>query len=126
MSAEFFFVDVNVWSHPKIVGLSDAQFALLIRGWAYAAGHNTGGRITKAGLKLIRGTSRSAEALVDASLWHREGEGWRFHDWDEHQASLISYLDAKVKARDRKRLQRARERTTEEPPERPPEPGGVT
>lgn len=94
------------WAHPKVADLSDKQHRTLTSSWGYAAQYETGGFINRTALRLIGGTPAVATALVNAGLWHVDGDGWRIHDWDDHQAGAIAHEDRK--ARDRARKQRAR------------------
>lgn len=102
----WFKVDDGFWSHPKTATLSDAAVTLWVRSGAYSCQHLTDGVIKTTVLRLVGDVSAAAE-LVAAGLWIDEGDGWRFHDWDEYQETSETVKKRRADARDRQR--RARE-----------------
>jgi HNH endonuclease len=58
--------------HPKIDGLSDTAFRLLVTMWCWCSRHKTDGRIPPAALREFR-RRRAVTALVSAGLVHRRG-----------------------------------------------------
>lgn len=108
----WFMVHSDVWSHPKMAGLTDSAYRLCINSWAYATQYGTDGKIPAAALRVIGGKDRDATALVDAGLWHQNGDGWHINDYREHQAPAIR-LEEK-KARDRERARKAPAASDEE------------
>jgi general stress protein YciG len=85
--------------HPKVVGLSDGAFRLLMRSWSYCSRQLTDGRLPDAAWR-DRGTARARRELVDAGLAHLPGgecphpgcptpppKHVQMHDYLEHQRS---------------------------------------
>lgn len=97
----WFMVHSDVWSHPKMAALPDSAFRLCVNSWAYATQYGTEGKIPAAALKVLGGTKRTAETLVDAGLWHQNGDGWHIHEYEQHQEGAIRAEERK--ARDRAR-----------------------
>jgi hypothetical protein len=71
--------------HPKIEGLSDAAFRLLLRVWCRCSLYTTDGAITEAWWTKQKPKSR--QELLDAGLVEPAlvGGGVIVHDWDQHQ-----------------------------------------
>lgn len=104
-------VDDGFHSSPKVLELVHARGGLAALGlWvvagSWASAQLTGGRVP---LHVVRtyATKATAEVLVGAGLWERDGEGYRFHDWDDYQPDA----DAVRRERDatRERVRRHRE-----------------
>lgn len=114
---EWFKTTSAFWSHPKVWGLKDRTFRVLVSSWGYAAQHDTAGRISRVALDQIKGKPADAEALVHAGLWHPDGDGWRIHEWDDHQDAALAWHDRKARDRERKRAARVRGRSADSPPD---------
>jgi hypothetical protein len=72
--------------HPKIEGLTDAAFRLLITTWCYSSRNGTDGRMTaKAWAK--RGTPKARRELIAAGLIEVHDDHLQAHDYLEHQRS---------------------------------------
>lgn len=69
----WFKVDDHFWSHPKTADLSDAATSLWLRAGSWSAGHLTDGRVPVSMLRMFRARRRSADELVTAGLWSRDG-----------------------------------------------------
>jgi hypothetical protein len=95
--------------HPKIVGLSDGAFRLLMRSWAYSSRQLTDGRIPEAAWR-DRGSAKARRELVDAGLAHLPGHAChhpdcpspppkhvQMHDYLEHQRSAAEVAELKRK-----------------------------
>jgi hypothetical protein len=95
--------------HPKIVGLSDGAFRLLMRAWSYCSRQLTDGRLPDAAWK-DRGTPKARRELVDAGLAHLPGfdcshpgcptpppKHVQMHDYLEHQRSAAEVAELKRK-----------------------------
>lgn len=93
-------LDDGFADHPKIDGLSDGAFRLHVAGMLYAARHLTDGAIpARAVPRLMPGYDVTLVAeLVDAGLWHHEGDGYEVHDFLEWNPSADE-AKAKRKAR---------------------------
>lgn len=76
--------------HPKIDGLSDAAFRLLVTTWCWCSRHLTDGHVPAATWRK-RGTPKTRRELVDAGLFEEAAGGVRLgvmvHDYLEHQRS---------------------------------------
>lgn len=75
-------------NHPKVVELSDRLFRLHVTAICYCAKGLTDGEVPAGALRrLLRGTPRQAQALVDAGLWEVNGDGWAVHDYLKYNPS---------------------------------------
>lgn len=72
--------------HPKIEGLSDAAFRLLITSWTYCSRNTTDGRLTMASWAK-RGTAKARKELIAAGLIEVHDDHVEAHDYLEHQRS---------------------------------------
>lgn len=81
----WFKIDDGFWSHPKVLGLSDAAVALWVKAGSYSGQHLTDGVITRKVLQILSGSQETASELVSAGLWLDHIEGYCFHDWDKYQ-----------------------------------------
>ena len=95
--------------HPKIVGLSDGAFRLLMRAWSYCSRQLTDGQLPEAAWR-DRGSAKSRRELVDAGLAHLPGfvchhpecpapppKHVQMHDYLEHQRSAAEVAELKRK-----------------------------
>lgn len=95
--------------HPKIVGLSDGAFRLLMRSWSYCSRQLTDGRLPEAAWR-DRGSAKSRRELTDAGLAHLPGHTChhpdcpsppprhvQMHDYLEHQRSAAEVAELKRK-----------------------------
>jgi hypothetical protein len=74
--------------HPKISRISDGTFRLYINANCWCQKHLTDGKITAASLQDIpRYRANRVEELLAAGLWHREPDGYRVHDFLQHNDS---------------------------------------
>lgn len=97
-------LDTNIASHDKILALlSDpspkrwqAAFSYC-SALAYSGGHGTDGRIPKAALPFVHGTSLTAQLLVKYGLWHARTADWLIVNYAERQ-ELTSTTVAKREA----------------------------
>lgn len=85
---EYIRVDVLLPEHPKIEGLSDKAFRVLVELWCYCGRNHTDGIVSEKRWKAT-GTPRARAELVKAGLAEpRPGEGCVMHDFvgpDGHQ-----------------------------------------
>ncbi len=106
-------LDTAFYRHPKTAELlahpkgADAVVALQ-RIWLWAGESESPqareGHVSDAVLRMLGVTPSQAKRLGDVGYLHRNGTGWRIHDWNDHQGAL---LDRRVKDRERKRKERA-------------------
>lgn len=97
------------WRHPKIAGLSPSAGWLWTRALSYAVDQLTDGVIPKAALPML-GTrlERAAAELVAAGLWDLSDDGWRFHDFAEHNITRDKWAAELKRKADDKARERAR------------------
>lgn len=107
---QWFKVDSDIATNPKIDQLSDGAFRALTHLWGHAMQHETGGRITPAVTRLVpRVTPARVRELEEKGFLHKLGDEWRLHDWEEHQAEAIRVHEKRRIDAERKREKRAQE-----------------
>lgn len=72
--------------HPKIEGLSDAGFRLLVSTWCWCSRNRTDGKVREASWAK-RGTRKARQELIDAGLVEPASDGVLMHDYLDHQRS---------------------------------------
>jgi hypothetical protein len=95
--------------NPKVVGLSDGAFRLLMRSWYYCSRQLTDGQLPDAAWK-DRGSAKARRELIDAGLAHMPGHACdhpgcptpppkfvQMHDYLEHQRSAAEVAELKRK-----------------------------
>lgn len=82
----WFKVDDSFYDHPKTEELSDSAIALWTRAGSYCAKHLTDGFIShRKADRMCDSPAIAITELLDAGLWERAADGYRFHDWHEYQ-----------------------------------------
>lgn len=85
--------------HPKIEGLSDAAFRLLVATWAWCSRNRTDGSVpTTSWVK--RGKASARKELMAAGLAHAVGDRIEMHDYLEHQRSAAEIDELSEKRRE--------------------------
>lgn len=86
--------------HPKIDGLSDAAFRLLMRAWCRCSVYLTDGAITEAWWAKQKPKAR--QELLDAKLVEPAivGGGVIVHDYDQHQRTADEVREFKQRKAD--------------------------
>jgi hypothetical protein len=82
--------------HPKIEGLSDRAFRLLIDTWCWCSRHLTDGKVP-AKVWTKRGTPASRRELTEAGLAEQVGDTILMHDYLEHQRSADEVAEMRAK-----------------------------
>lgn len=82
--------------HPKIEGLSDPAFRLLVTCWCWCSRNLTDGVIQRASWEK-RGTSETRLELVLAGLVEPLPDGVSMHDYLEHQRSAEQVAELRAK-----------------------------
>ena len=106
-----FQVDHDFYDHPKVLGMSDAAFALWVRAGSYSAAKTSDGFVAEDALSLFSATQQeAAQELVQRGLWRRVKGGYRFHQWDHRNLTRARVeadreADRQRKRRDRKTAQ---------------------
>jgi hypothetical protein len=84
-----FRVDDRLHNHPKAIEAGLEAMGL----WVLMGSHcgfyvGQRGQVSRPIALRIAGSkavlNRCAKRLVDAGLWHVDGDGWVFHDWDRY------------------------------------------
>lgn len=75
--------------HPKVLAAGNAAIGLWVRAGAWSTRKETNGIIPVTTVAQL-GTRHQAEQLVAAGLWHRDSDGYRFHDWPDWQPRRMS------------------------------------
>lgn len=88
-------LDSNIYVHDKILRLQDQRdgwraFGVYVQGLSYSGGHETDGFIPRHVLKIIGGTSKHAEMLIEHRLWEHSCDedgnaGYQIRNWFERQ-----------------------------------------
>ena len=97
----FIRLHIGMPEHPKIEGLSDKAFRVLVETWCWG-GRNpqTDGRIGRTSWTK-RGTPKARRELIDAGLFDDDGDGGAIvHDWDEWQRTWEEIQEAKTEKAD--------------------------
>ncbi|MFD6375396.1 hypothetical protein [Streptomyces sp. KR2] len=98
-------------SHRKVALLGDRAFRLHVSAICWCAENLTDGRISDRELPLVakvRGVKATAQALVDAGLWDRLGDGWQIHDYLDYNPSREQVLAERKKNAERQERFRRR------------------
>jgi len=83
--------------HPKIRGLSDSAFRLLVEAWCFCGEHVTDGRIERDAWKTMR-TPKARKELVDKGLAVTLEDGdIEMHDYLDIQRSAAEVEAARAK-----------------------------
>lgn len=86
--------------HPKVDGLSDRAFRLLVESWCWCSRHLTDGLIPAAAWKK-RGSAASRKELLAAGLVEQLPSGdVRMHDYLEHQRSAEQVAEVRKAKRE--------------------------
>jgi hypothetical protein len=84
----------GMYDHPKIEGLSDGAFRLLVGLWCWCSQHLTDGHVPAASWAR-RGTPKQRRELVTAGLAEETLGGVLMHDYLEHQRSAAQVEEIK-------------------------------
>lgn len=124
-----FQVDGDFYDHPKVLGMSDAAFALWTRAGSYSAAKLTDGFVPEDALSLFSTAQQEAAGeLVRRGLWRRVKGGFRFHEWDQRNLTRARVDADRQYERERKQRQRHQSSNSEDiqvqgqivPPGQPP------
>lgn len=85
--------------HPKIEGLSDAAFRLLVTTWCWCNRNRTDGMVKEASWSK-RGTPKARRELIAAGLAAEVEDGVQMHDYLEHQRSAAEIDELAEKRRE--------------------------
>jgi hypothetical protein len=85
--AEWARVDVNFFRHPQVSRLNDREQMRYLAMILYAQEHETNGHVADCALRWCDTSQRQAQAMADAGLVERDGDGWRIVGFLNHQRS---------------------------------------
>ena len=113
----WFRIDDGFWCHPKVLRCTHRAIALWVRAGSWCAQQLTDGYVPASALPMLNATRTDAGQLVKAGLWAVDGDGWRFHQWDERQPTREAVEADRAAVADRVRRYRKRKR---QDPDEPP------
>lgn len=90
----------NFWRNPKIRSTNVRGSFLYVLAISYSSDHDTDGRIDRFALQAIGGTKAIAAYLVERNLWEEDGDGWRIHDWADHNLTSAERAERGKKGAD--------------------------
>jgi hypothetical protein len=74
--------------HPKVLEVGQRAAWVHVRAISYCSVHLTDGHLSPAVARAVGATTSIAEALVEARLWEKNGDGgYLIHDYLEYQPS---------------------------------------
>lgn len=90
-------------SHPKILELSEAEFAFYVALICYANQHQTDGKVSEKSLKTVRWfrKNRIAKLVETGLLIHSVPGEYEIHDFNEYQRSKASIQAERDSSRER-------------------------
>ena len=96
-------LDDSVWSHPKLIGLTDTAHTLWVRTLCWSAEHLTDGLLPDSVRNLIgQFTDSTAKELVDAGLWEETTNGYEIVNYLKWNPSAQKVKDNRARDRLRK------------------------
>lgn len=102
----WFRIDDSFGAHPKVLGIPRKDRPAAIGLWTLAgvwcARNLTDGYLASHMLDELGVPKKYATMLVAAGLWEATGDGFRFHDWTDHQPSRAEVEQRRKEDRDRK------------------------
>jgi hypothetical protein len=81
--------------HPKIEGLSDRAFRMLVSCWCFCSKNTTDGFVKQSSWEK-RGSAKFRQELIDAGLAEVVPGGVQMHDYLEHQRSAEEIAEQRV------------------------------
>ena len=93
----WFKVDDQLAFHRKVVKAGNPAMGLWVRAGSWCAGAEQDGLVPDEIIAALGGTPAQAQRLTKTGLWHREPEGYRFHDWHIFQPSSTDLRLAREK-----------------------------
>ena len=99
-------IDDQIAHHPKFTAAGPVAAWLWVCGNGYCNKYLTDGLIPEAGLKAVAdvpNVKKWADRLVAVGLWERTEQGYRVHDFHDHNPTAAEVKEKRRKDRDRKR-----------------------
>ena len=92
-------VEVDFFDHPKTIAAGERLAWRHLRAVAWCHRHTTDGHLPRRAALDIVFSQVAADKLVAAGLWEPTPDGWRIHDYLEHQESRESLEAAAERGR---------------------------
>lgn len=108
-------VSAQLWRHPKWSSVSPQAKALWVTAASWCCENDTFGDVSFQFLSNFSQISRPnkyALELVEAGLWEVADNGYRFHDWDDHNVSKTAWEQGKAATRERVKKHREKKSNT--------------
>jgi hypothetical protein len=112
-------IDDKAWSHPKFASLPAGAVRLWMFALCWCNQQESDGFVPRSMLRVLRGTSSDASALVASCLWVESEDGWRFHDYLQYQPSRDQLSAQRNSTKERVTRFRERSRNAVTPPTTP-------
>lgn len=94
----WFRVNDGLFSSQKWSKTSSKARGLWVTSGSWCAFNLTDGNVPSNMLRTLGGTAAAAQNLVDVGLWHKEEDGWSFHDWADYNPTRASVLQERAAA----------------------------
>lgn len=111
-------LDDGFADHPKIERVGPLAAWLHVVAICYSSRHLTDGQIPKTKARRLADIPQAPKhitALIEAGLWHDEGDHYQLHDYLDYQASRVEVEADRERQRERKRRQRQTGMSTRSP-----------
>lgn len=99
-------LDNGFWLNDKVDSVSDKAFRLYVRSISFASANITDGFISEKALRMLGGTTKLAQELLNArggntafGLWESAEGGWVIHDYAKHNRTKADRDAASTKAK---------------------------
>lgn len=102
----WFKVDDQLAFHRKALMAGNAAMGLWVRAGSWCANQLNDGKVPD-GVVPTLGTRVQAKKLVEAGLWCKEADGFRFHDWPQWQPTKAEVEKRRAEGAERIRQWRA-------------------
>lgn len=109
----WFKVDDQLAFHPKVVQAGNAAIGLWVRCGSYSAQFLTDGWLSLDTVRALGGHKRDIDRLVQVGLWRHDGDGIRFHDWEDFQPTKAQVEAEREATRERVERWRNKNRNAE-------------
>lgn len=111
----WFKVDDQLYDHPKVASLPLSAIGLWVKAGSYCARYETDGALETHKVRTLGAQKRDSDRLVEAGLWERTSDGFRFRNWSEYQPTKAQQQAKREKDRERKAQWRSRRDTERNP-----------
>lgn len=101
-------LDDGFWAHPKVMAAGLAATGLYVKALAWCSQYLTDGRIPKTSVPLLLSgeSPKLCARLLEAGLWHEDGDAWVMPHYLDYNPSKDQVLAERDGARERMRNRR--------------------